>query len=70
MKRAQVTTVDKKTLILSSLQIRTKLRKSLSILNCRKLQIAFKSQRKLTNVFRFKDRIPFYLVSGVAYKCT
>ena len=62
IKRSQVTTVEKKTLILSlpylgdiSLQTRTKLRKSFKdILNCCKLQIVFKSQRKLT-VFQFKD---------------
>ena len=59
IKRPQVTTVEKKTLILSlpylgdiSLQTRTKLRTSFkSILNCCKLQIVFKSQRKLANVF-------------------
>ena len=78
IKRPQVTTVEKKTLILSlpylgdiSLQTRTKLRKSFkSILNCCKFQIVFKSQRKLANVFRFKDRLPFDLVSGVLYKYT
>ena len=78
IKRPQVTTVEKKTLILSlpypgdiSLQTRTKLRKSFkSILNCCKLQIVFKCQRKLANVFRFKDRLPFDLVSGVVYKYT
>ena len=51
--------VQRKTLILSlpyygdiSLQTRTKLRKSFKgILNCCKLQIVFKSQRKLANVF-------------------
>ena len=76
IKRPQVTTVQKKTLILSlpylgdiSLKTRTKLRKSFkSILNCCKLQIVFKSQRKLANVFRFKDHLPFDLVSGVVYK--
>ena len=78
IKRPQVTKVEKKTLILSLpylggiyLQTRTKLRKSFkSILNCCKLQIVFKSQRKLANVFRFKDRLPFDLVSGVVYKYT
>ena len=39
-------------------------------LNCCKLQILFKSQRKFANVFRFKDRLPFDLVSGVVYKYT
>ena len=76
IKHPQVTTVEKKTLLLSlpylgdiSLQTRTKLRKSFKgILNCCKLQIVFKSQRKLANVFRFKDRLPFDLVSGLVYK--
>ena len=78
VKRPQETTVEKKTLILSlpylgdiSLQTRTKLRKSFKgVLNCCKLQIVFKSQKKLVNVFRFKDRLPFDLVSGVVYKYT
>ena len=78
IKRPQVTKVEKKTLILSlpylgdiSLQTKTKLRKSFKrILNCCKLQIVFKGQRKLANVFQFKDRLPFDLVSGVIYKYT
>ena len=78
IKRPQVTTVERKTLFLSltylgdiSLQTRTKLRKSLKgILNCFKFQIIFKGQRKLANVFRFKDCLPFDLVSGVVYKYT
>ena len=78
IKRPQVTTIEKKTLILSlpcpgdiSLQTRTKLRKSFkSTVNCCKLQIVFKSQRKLANVFRFKYRLPFDLLSGVVYKYT
>ena len=73
-----ITTVEKRTLILSllylgdiSLQTRIKLRKSFrGILNCCKLQIISKSQRKLANVFRFKDRLPFDLVSGVVYEYT
>ena len=53
------------------MQTRTKLRKSFKgILNCYKLQIVFKSQRKLANIFRFKDLLPFDLVSGVVYKYT
>ena len=72
----KVTIVPKKTLFLVlpylgplSLQTRTKLRKSLkSILNCCKLQIVFKSQNKLAKAFRFKDRIPKELTSGVVYK--
>ena len=78
IKRPQLITVEKKTLFLSlsylgeiSLQNRTKLRKSLKgLLNSCKLQIVFKSQRKLSNVFRFKDRLPSDLVSGVVYKYT
>ena len=54
-----------------SLQTRTKLRKSFKgLLNSCKLQFVFKSQRKLLNVFRFKDRLPSDLVPGVAYKYT
>ena len=53
----------------SSLQTITKLKKSLKdILNCCKLQIAFKSQNKLVKAFRFKDRIAKELTSGVVYK--
>ena len=73
IKLPQLTTVEKKTLFLSllylgeiSLQTKTKLRKSLKgLLNSCKLQIVFKSQRKLSNVFRFKDRLAFDLVLGV-----
>ena len=69
-------TVTKKTLFLVlpylgplSLQTRSKLRKSLKgILNCSKLQIVFKSQNKFVKAFRFKDRIPKELTSGVVYK--
>ena len=78
IKRPQLLTVEKKTLLLPlpylreiSLQTRTKLRKSLKgLLNSCKIQIAFKSQRKLSNVFRFRDRLPSDLVSGVEYKYT
>ena len=37
-------------------------------LNCCKLQVIFKSERKLSNMFRFKDRVPYDLVSGVVYE--
>ena len=51
------------------LQTITKLRKFLrDILNCCKLQIVFKSQNKLAKEFRFNDRIPKELTSGVVYK--
>ena len=57
------------TLVKISLQTRTKLRKSfIGLLNSCKLESVFKSQRKLSNVFRFKDHLPSDLVSGVAYK--
>ena len=76
MPKKTLITVPKKTLFLVlpylgplSLQTRTKLRKSLKgILNCCKLQIVFKSQNKLAKAFRFKDRIPKKLTSGVVYK--
>ena len=78
IKRPQFLTVEKKNLFFSlpylgeiSLQTRTKLRKSLrGLLNSCKPQIVFKSQRKLSNVFRFKDRLPSDLMSGVVYKYT
>ena len=75
VKCPQVGTAEKKALILSlpylgdiSLQT-TKLRKSFrDTLNYYKPQIVIKSQRKLTNVFRFKDCVPFDLFSGVVCK--
>ena len=78
IKRPQLITVEKEAMFLSlsylgeiSLQTRTKLRKSFKgLLNSCKLQFVFKSQRKLLNVFRFKDRLPSDLVPGVAYKYT
>ena len=78
IKRPQLITVEKKNLFLSLpyvgeifLQTRTKLKQSLKgLLNSCKLQIVFKSQRKLSNDFRFKDRLPSTLVSGVVYKYT
>ena len=73
IKRPQVATVERKSLIPYlrdiSFQTRTKLKKSFKcILNCCKLQIVFKTQKKLANVFRFIDRLPFNLVSGVIYE--
>ena len=69
-------TVHRKTLFLVfpylgplSLKTRIKLRKSLKgILNCCKLQILLKSQKKLAKAFNFKDHIPKEVTSGVAYK--
>ena len=52
-----------------SSQNRAKLRQSFKgILSCCKLQIVFKSENKLANVFRFKDGIPKELTSGVVHK--
>ena len=52
-----------------SLQTKTKLQNVLKrVLGCFKTQIAFKSQRNLSNVFRFKDRLPYELISLVVYK--
>ena len=44
-----------------SLQTRTKLQTSIKgVINCCKLQVIFKSQNKLCNIFRFKDLFPKY----------
>ena len=52
-----------------SLQTRTKSRKSLnSILNFCNLQIAFKSQNKSSNAFRFKNCIHEELAPSAVYK--
>ena len=76
IKSPEISTAEKNILILSlpylgniSLQTRTKLKESFKgILNCCKLQIVFKSQRKLASGFRFKDRLPYDLMSGVVYE--
>ena len=52
-----------------SLKTRNKLKKSLkNILNCCEMQIVFNNKNRLGNNFRFKDRIPKDLTSGVVYK--
>ena len=52
-----------------SLQTKTKLQNVLKrVLGCCKIQIVFESQRNLSNVFRFKDRLPYELISRVVYK--
>ena len=52
-----------------SLQARAKLIKSIKgILSCWKLQIAFRSQNKLANVFHFEDHIPKEPTTGFAFK--
>ena len=76
LKRPQVLTDEKKTLTLVppflgklSLQTRTKLQKVLKrTLSCSKIQIVFKNQINLSNVFHFKDRLPYDLMSCVVSK--
>ena len=54
-----------------SLQVTTKIRKAMKIiLNCCKLQVIFKRERKLSSMSTFKDRVPYDLVSGVVYEYT
>ena len=56
---------------LISLQVRTRIRNAMkSTLTCFKLQLIFKNERKLCIMFRFKDRVPYNLVSGVVYGYT
>ena len=51
------------------MQTRTKLQQALKgVLNCCKLEIAFKCQTRLSHSFRHKDPIPKDLISGVVYK--
>ena len=76
LKRPQVLTAEKKTLRLVLLfrgdlllQTRAKVQKVFKrTLGCCKMQIVFKNQRNLSNVFRFKDRLPYDLVFCVVYK--
>ena len=52
-----------------SLQTKTKLQNVLKrVLGCCKIQIAFKSKRNLSNVFHFKDLLPYELISRVVYE--
>ena len=54
-----------------SSQLRTKLRKLFkNILNCSKVQIVFKNQRRLSSQFRFKEPLLYDLMSKVVYKYT
>ena len=39
-------------------------------MNCCKLQIVFKSQKKLANIFRFKECLPLNLLPRVVYQYT
>ena len=51
------------------MQTRTKLQQAWKgVLNCCKLEIIFKCQTRLSNSFRYEDRIPKDLISGVVYK--
>ena len=53
-----------------SLQARTRLRKLFSkTMPFCDLRVVFKSPFKPFNFFRFKDRVPNYLTSGVIYQC-
>ena len=56
---------------LISLQVTTKVRNAIKgTLTSGKLQVICKSQRKLSNKFRFKDCVPYKLASGVVYEYT
>ena len=75
-KRPQVLTAEKKTLTLVlpflgklSLQTKTRLQKVLKrTLSCSKMQIVFKNHINLSNVFHFKNRLPYDLMPCVLYK--
>ena len=50
-------------------QVRTKIKKAMkNTLNYCKLEIIFKNERKLSNMFRFTDCVPYDLVSVVVYE--
>ena len=74
--KENIPTVEKKRLLLVLpylgiiyLQTRTKLQQTLKgVLNCCKLETAFKCRTRLSNSFRYKDPIPKDLISGVVYK--
>ena len=69
-------TVEKKELFITlpylgnlSLTIRTRLQNSINRnLPFRKIRVIFKSTTRLSNFFRFKDKVPFNLRSNVLYK--
>ena len=52
------------------LQVRTKTNAMQNTLHHCKFQVIFKNEKKLSNMFRLKDRVPYYLVSGVVYEYT
>ena len=77
LKRPQVLTAEKKTFLTRVLpflgelllKTKTKLQKILKrTLGCCKIQLVFKNQINLSNVFRFKDRLPYNLVPCDVYK--
>ena len=76
LKQPQVLSAEKKTLtfVLSflrklSLQTRAKLQKVLKrTLSCSKIQIVFKNQINLLNIFHSKDHLSYDLASCVVYK--
>ena len=76
LKRPQVLSAEKKTLTFVlpfpgklSLQTRTKIQNVLKrTLSCSKIQIVFKNQINLSNIFCFKDHLPYNLESCVVYK--
>ena len=52
-------------------EVTTKTRNAMkNTLNYFKLQVIFKNERKISNMFRIKDRVPNDLVSGVVYEYT
>ena len=58
-------------LALICLQVKTKIRNAMkNTSNHCMLQVIFKNERKLSNMFRFKDCVPYDLVSGVVYEYT
>ena len=52
-------------------KVRTKIRNAMkgTLYYC-KLQVIFKSERKVSNMFRFKDRVPYDLVPRLIYEYT
>ena len=77
-KRQPCSSVPKKEFLLvlpflghSSLEIKNNLTKCFrELLPFSKLKIVFKTSRRLSSVFSFKDKIPKSLVSGIIYKFT
>ena len=54
-----------------SLQVRTKIRNAMkNTLKCCKLKVIFKNERNLSNMFKFRDHVPYDLVSVAVYEYT